>query len=103
MVVFKYEVPIKAPGLFDLFVSKGATVLCVKNQHRPGEQETTVIYTMGDPVLGLERVRFYLAWTGVELPESIHKFPYIGTYDQIRNGALVYHLFGGIPPEKVAM
>lgn len=102
-VIWKFEIGLTTPGFFDLRMPEGAQILTVRNQVIPDERETTVVYAMVRPYAELVPFRFYLAWTGIELPDACSVMPYVGTYSQPGRGALVYHLFGGITPESVTV
>lgn len=90
-VIWKY--PVRIDDKFALEMPKGAQVLAVQTQNGAPQ-----LWALVDPDAEHESRRFALLGTGHYLtPEALeHGLTYRGTF-QVRDGALVFHLFEWVP------
>ncbi len=84
MKIFKYPIPVEAPGSFSIEMPSGAAVMCA------GWQGNSVgLYALVDPEGEMTTREFLLEWTGITLPGDLGR--YIVTFST--DDGFVWHLF----------
>jgi len=85
MEIWKYDIPVE--DMFMLDLPENAKILTVQTQHlKP------VLWCLVDPKKQMKTRCFRLAGTGHLITQEEGDLKYIGTF-QIRDGALIFHLF----------
>jgi len=83
--IFKYRIQIN--DYFELDLPRGAKILTVGVQ-----QEVPYLWALINPEAELETRIFRFVGTGHQIEEGVESLKFINTF-QMRNGALVFHIF----------
>lgn len=91
--VWKYK--LSAKPFVELEMPIGAQILSVQsilNIADPDPKELAYLWAMVDPEMRLEKRRFIIIPTGVEMGDDVQGHSYVGTI-QMQSGDIILHVF----------